>query len=237
MYSLRYILRKILYSRYFIFFLNYIIIQNIITIGLLPVYSSWGISFSTLLWFGNLLFLPFLSLYLLVCLAIIFLFFFESFSWILVSFHNAIIDWWVWCLESLSCCIPYWKLCGVDYAPYSYFFYWGLVFFLFSFTREQYSVFFRAGLTSIMCAFSLIIFVSLPPLEKKIVDASGVIPEIYLLTKDSSVFILGKQKIKSIENKIEYNHVRNIRKYFGIVNPKIFFYNVFSKKRKIKVKK
>lgn len=230
MYLLRSFFHNFFYSRYFSFFLNYIVIQNVITIGILPVYASWGIPFSTLLWFGNLFFLPFLTIYLTVSVIILILFFFQSFSLVLIRVHNIVIDVWMTILYMLSKYIPYGEFSYVDYAPYSYIVCWSTVIFLLWLRRKSYSILFRAAISSSCCMIIILCAVLLPPFQMVHIDCEGTFPESYIMMKNN-VIIMSKKRVKKLAfEKVEYNYLRKIRKYFGLLKPSILFLNYSIKK-------
>jgi hypothetical protein len=52
--------------------INLILIQNIISIALIPIYSAWGISFSILSFIGNIVFAPFLTIFIILSVIIFF---------------------------------------------------------------------------------------------------------------------------------------------------------------------
>lgn len=118
-----FILNKIFELRYSLFFnkiISYIIIQNMITIAVIPLYASWGLSFSLLSFVGNFIFLPFLTCYIFLSIIILFLFFFDHVLFFLLYAQKYLLTAWMRSMTLISSVCPIHSFCFINCPSVSY---------------------------------------------------------------------------------------------------------------------
>lgn len=107
------------------FIVNYITTQNIINIAIIPIYSSWGLSFSLLSIFGNILFIPFITIYIFLSIIILIGLIFETTFYPLIYFLKIITNIWIFFMQKLSS--KYFFIYFIDNPIFNYIFCWSLI--------------------------------------------------------------------------------------------------------------
>ncbi len=214
---------RLFYNKYFIYFLNYFAVQNIITIALLPIYSSWGNSFSTLSLVGNLIFSPLLVLYLILSIIILISFCFQKWLVSIISFQKYLIDFWVYLLYKVSIFVPYWIFTFVDSPKLSYPLCWGIILIILFYKNIIGNIYYMALYSFIGLIVSIAILNSIK-INKNyfFIEDFNKIYEIKYIDKNLIfIHILGQKRQFISEKTLEYLIVPKIKKYFGINRPEI----------------
>jgi len=100
------------------FIVSYITTQNIINIAIIPIYTSWGLSFSLLSFFGNILFVPFITIYIFISIIILIGLIFEITFYPLIYFLKIITNIWIFLMQKLSS--KYFCIYFIDDALFTY---------------------------------------------------------------------------------------------------------------------
>jgi hypothetical protein len=212
-------------NKYCIYFLNYSILQNIITIALLPIYSTWGISFSTLSLAGNFIFSPLLIMYLVFSIIILIAFCFQKWFLFVINLQKNLIEIWVYLLYTLSLYIPYGIFTFVNAPFISYPLCWGLtIVFIFNDNIKNNIYYFFLYTVSALI-FVLFILNNIPVKSNFcIVEDFNKIYLIKMVDKNKVyVHDISMKKSFVSEKKIEYLLLPEIKKNFGITKPCILY--------------
>ena len=114
------------------YFFKYIFIQSAIYLFCLPVYISHDIPFYMLSFLGNMLFLPFLIIYIMFSLLIVIFAWSSFFSGIFLALQNFIFNIWYFVMEYISAILPECKIVFINNCyQLIYLFCWGFLFLLF----------------------------------------------------------------------------------------------------------
>lgn len=211
----------ILCNSFFLKIVKYIIIQNMISIALLPIYSSWGISFSLISIFGNFIFLPFLMIYLFLSIGILFLFFFDYVFFSFIYLQKYVLDMWIFIMQMIEKTFSFQTICFVNYPLFSYPMCFIVLIFLF-FLKKKVSSILLFFYSSLFFVILLFIFSYLPPRSsiKIIQDNDRTYLIRYLSNQKVFLHFFGRAfKKKSFEKKIKYIILPEIKKNFGIQYP------------------
>jgi hypothetical protein len=204
-------------NKYILLFLNYCIIQNIISIAIFPLYSSWGIPFSTLSLLGNLLFSPFLLIYLLFSFIIFISFFLQKWSAMIIACQKYILTLWIYLMSTLSNLIPFKMIVFIDMPELSYILCWGAACILLYIKSNMNN-------TALMTLYSFIgfflvlsILVMIPKKHNiTIIQDNNLFYAVcYKNEREVYLHAIDKKRKYISEKKMEYTFVPQIRKIFG----------------------
>jgi hypothetical protein len=212
-----------IYKKVLLFFSYYFITQNIITIAILPIYASWGIPFHLLSIIGNGLFLPFLSLYLILSLLIFIGFCFQTCSLTLIFFLKTVTLWWLKAMYVSSSMLPDISFAFIDQGSTQYLICWGalIIFFIFFDIKEK-------KIQSLLASFiflSITILILKTPYQEKLIHLIDHKDKKFLLKKEDndriSIIPLTEKKQYPKKDFLEYVVYSEIAKIWGITHPKI----------------
>lgn len=213
-------------NKYFLYLLQYCITQNIITIAILPIYSSWGIPFSPLSILGNFIFSPFLFLYIVLsCIIFVGFFFQHAFTWV-INILQKITKIWIYLMENLSSLFDVGFIGFIDIPELSYLFCWGSIVILLYYRKIFFNkiTFFLVSSTVLLLLIG--IMSSFKKTKNKFFIQEG--QNTYLVhynSENSVIIILMDRKRKTInKNHLKYLLLPEIIKNFKIINPKIMLY-------------
>jgi hypothetical protein len=106
------------------FLMKYIYLQNCISLFCLPLYITYGISFSALSILGNFLFPSFLLAYLFSSILIMALSWNQIVSQTIIIFQEYILNIWLYIMEQTAMIIPHQALQFIEYYYFHYIFSW-----------------------------------------------------------------------------------------------------------------
>lgn len=203
----------------------YLITQNIISIATIPIYSFWGLSFSLLSFIGNIIFMPFLIIFIFLSIILFFGFIFKITLTPLVFLLKKLTSLWFFLLINLgkrSLCIYF------VHTNYCYLFCWTISFILITFyklkvTLERWLLI--STLSFILCVFT---FKQIPPLKNIICLKKNNKLVIIQNTKKGVYIIDYANKIKNFnpnDNKWGlFNLIPSIAREYGHVSIKKYFF-------------
>lgn len=196
---------QLFFNKYFIYFLNYCILQNIITIALLPLYITWGISFSTLSVLGNFIFTPFLILYLAFSIILLIGFCFQKWFLSIVYLQKKLIDVWIYLLINLTNFIPYLILTFVDLPLLSYSICWLLVLLLIVNIKNNTNIYYSFLYSTLSLIFVLIILSSVKAKNNFFIVKDFNKVYIIKLVKNNTIYLHDLDIKKKLYQKIKLN--------------------------------
>lgn len=225
MYSVLNFFKRFFLHKYVLYFLQYCIVQNIITIALLPIYSSWGISFSTLSLIGNFIFSPILIIYLFFSIIILIGFCFQKWFLFIINMQKWLIDIWTFLLCKLTLYIPFGVFTFINNPLISYPLCWGLVIIFIFNENIKKNIYYFFIYTLFSFIFVLIILNNISIKSNfLIIEDFNRLYLIKMVSEDTFyIHDLSMKKSFISEKKIEYLLVPEIKKKFGITNPSILY--------------
>jgi hypothetical protein len=220
-----FIIKKIFQHRYVSFLSNALLIQNIVSLAMLPVLVSWGMPFSTLSWLGNILFLPFLTVYITISSLLFIAFFFNACPQWLLYLHNGIIDLWLVLLEKGKSFFWYRECVFVDSAPYSYIFCWSfLILIIFVYARSKESMLLPCLSSFFALLFCFLVLSCFSPMKDFFIVSDDYKEMLVRYHGRNECFLYlypHNTRLPSCTS-FEYLLLPRIRKYFGIAYPRVF---------------
>lgn len=214
-----------IFKRLSLFFSYYFITQNLITIAILPIYSSWGIPFHPLSLIGNFIFLPFLSLYLILSFFIFVGFCFQSCSYTLIFLLKTLTEFWLTTMYFFGSLFPDFSFVFINNPTMNYSICWGLliIFFIFFELKNQIK---KALIASTIClSFALFVLTTNTAKSKHTFINEQNRKFLLRAQDDKKVFLVPLSEKKQILKKefIEYTVMPEIIKTFGISHPIILY--------------
>lgn len=212
-------------SKKFIYILKYCILQNIITIALLPLYSSWGISFSSLSLIGNFIFAPLLIIYLILSIIILVGFCFQKWFLFIITIQKTLIDIWIYLLYKMSFFIPYGIFTFINNPIISYPLCWTLAGILIFNQAIKKNIYYYC-LYSFISLISVLIILNIIEIKNKIciINDFNIIYIIRYIDENTVYLSVANIKKNFIsKKKIEYVLLPEIKKNFGINRPTILY--------------
>ncbi len=213
-------------KRVCLFFSYYFITQNLITIAILPIYSSWGIKFHCFSLIGNFIFLPFLTAYLILSFFLFIGFCFQSCSFSLVYLLKGLTECWLFIMYWLSSIAPDISFAFLDNPRINYPLCWGILILFFTFLDIKIETIKKTLLASFLCLFFALFILKTQKTDitHKLIDQKN---KKFLIRHDKNntiLFIpLCKKRLLPKKNFIDYVIIPEIIKTFGISDPNIIF--------------
>lgn len=213
-----------IFKKVFLFFSYYFITQNLITIAILPIYSSWGIEFHFLSLIGNFIFLPFLIAYLMLSFLLFIAFCFQSCSFSLVYLLKKLTEWWLSLMHFFSSICPDISFAFLDQPLMNYSLCWGILLVFFIFLDIKTETIKKSLFYSFISLFFALFFLSIQKtnITHKFINQRNK-KFIIRHQGNNKVFLipLSEKKLFPREDFIDYVIIPEITKTFGIPNPKI----------------
>lgn len=193
------------------FLLSALITQLLMALAMIPLYSSWGIPLSLLGFFGNIIFIPFLTIFISLSTLLLFCFIVKYIPYSLIYITKIIVFFWIKIMKIFSCngllmvCIPH-------HGIINYIICWPIaLFFIISSTVRQnkkiliLSLF--IALTS--CIIMLKYIIHLPGKTITIIHSSfNKWPIVIIYKKNNNIicFEYAKQKISDKKRNVFINY-------------------------------
>ena len=215
-----------IFKKVFLFFSYYFITQNLITIAILPIYSSWGIEFHFLSLIGNFIFLPFLIAYLMLSFLLFIAFCFQSCSFSLVYLLKQLTEWWLSLMHFFSSICPDISFAFLDQPLMNYSLCWGILILFFIFIDIKTETIKKTLFISFFCLFFALFILNTQKTSRthKLVDQRSKKFLIRHAGKNNILlFALSEKKVIPKKDFLDYVIIPEIIKSFGISNPNIIF--------------
>jgi hypothetical protein len=213
-------------KKVFLFFSYYFITQNLITIAILPIYSSWGIKFHCLSLIGNFIFLPFLTAYLILSFFIFIGFCFQSCSFSLVYLLKKLTEYWLSLMYWLSSTSPDISFAFLDNPGINYSLCWGMLVLFFTFLDIKTETIKKTLFASFLCLFFALFILKTQKtsITHKLIDQRNKKFLIRHAGKNNIfLFSLSEKKVIPKKDFLDYVIIPEIIKTFGITDPEIFY--------------
>jgi hypothetical protein len=214
---------KTILKKYINTFLNYLayylITQNIITIAMLPLYSSWGLPFSILSIFGNFIFAPFLSLFLFLSTILFIGFIFQIPFFSIIFLLKKIVKIWIFLMTFFG--TNNLSIFFVNNENISYPLCWASAFLLIYSKTFRKSIFLWFILSTIICCTCIFTLSKIKP-KKNIILIEDKENTLIIYKIKNNIFIFKRPFLtrKSIikESLISYHLMPELAKEFGTNN-------------------
>jgi hypothetical protein len=214
---------KTMFKKYINTFLNYLayylITQNIITIAMLPLYSSWGLPFSILSIFGNLIFAPFLSIFIFISTILFIGFIFQVPFFSIIFLLKKVVKIWFFLMTFFA--TDNLSIFFVNNESISYPLCW-IITFLLIFSKKIRSSTFLWFILSLLGVFISIFILSKIESKKNIILIEDKENTLIVYKIKNNIFIFkrpfSRRKSTIKESFISYHLMPDIAKQFGTNN-------------------